>query len=153
MNSTDLVKKQRQNVTYPYFASFSLHFGTPPQTTTILPTPPMGPLQPAACLWRSPLTSAARLGSVPALWASMDVAGLRNNPVCVEHTAPTQPVPLKHIQWPVNSQPACCPSLSPVNHTHHLLNETREDQWFVLRAAQENKCSPQRRSPPQIWLL
>lgn len=87
MNSTDFVKKQRQNVTSPYFASFPLHFRPPhPQTTTIIPAPPLGPLQPAACLWRSPLTSAARLGSVPALWA-LDGCGWseKQSGVCGAH--------------------------------------------------------------------
>lgn len=86
MKSTDLVKKQRQNVTYLYFASFPFSLHSPPQTTTIIPTPPLGPLQPAACLWRSPLTSAARLGSVPALWA-LDGCGWseKQSAVCGAH--------------------------------------------------------------------
>lgn len=132
----------------------------PPKPPPPSPPLPWAPLQPAACLWRSPLTSAARLGSVPALWAldgcgwSEKQSGVCGSPVCVEHTAQARLVLLKRIKWPVNSRQARCPALSPVHHTHQLLNETREDEGFVLRAAQDNKCSPRRPPPPpQIWLL
>lgn len=126
MKSTDLVKQQRQNVTYLYFASFPFSLQTPPpQTTTIIPTPPLGPLQPAACLWRSPLTSAARLGSVPALWA-LDGCGWseKQSAVCGAHGTDSGRPAQTHQMTRKNSQRAW----SPVSYTHRLINDTREDE-------------------------
>lgn len=128
MKSTDLVKKRRQNVTYLYFASFP--FSPPPTTTiTITPTPPLGPLQPAACLWRSPLTSAARLGSVPALWA-LDGCGWseKQSAVCGAHgTDSGRPAQTHQMTHKQPAGPLACLLHTPTNNRH---------TWrWVIRAA------------------
>lgn len=109
---------------------------TPPPPPTPKP-PPSSPPLPWAPFSR-PHVSGGRLWRQQLDWAAcqrcgplMDVAGLRNNPLCVEHTAQTRAVLLKHIKWPVNSQRAC----SPVSYTHRLINDTREDEWFALGPA------------------
>lgn len=126
-------RKQLQNVTNPSSASFPLHFNTPrargtPPTTT-LPTPPLGPLQPAACLWRSSLTSAARLGRVPALWA-LDGCGWseKQSAVCGAHgidsTRPAQAhlMTRKHPTGPF-PLPFFC-----LSHTLTIRGDTCEDE-------------------------
>jgi len=135
-------------------ASFPLHFNTHtpwasatlprPLLTTIIPSPPLGPLQPAACLWRSPLTSAARLGRVPALWA---LDGCRwsekQSTVCVcvcvcvcvayrtDLTRPAQ-THLMTRKHPTGSFPLPFFCLS---HTLMIKGHTCEDEWFVLHMA------------------
>lgn len=94
----------------------------PPSSSPPLPWAPFSrPHVSGGRLWRQQLDWAAcqRCGPL------MDVAGLRNNPLCVEHTAWTQPVLLKHIKWPINSQQACCPSLSPILYTP----TNKQDTW------------------------
>lgn len=101
----------------------------PPPPTTTIPTPPLGPLQPAACLWRSPLTSAARLGRVPALWA-LDGCGWseKQSAVCGAHgTDSTRPAQThlmtrKHPTGPL-PLPLFC-----LSHTLTIEGDTCEDE-------------------------
>lgn len=110
----------------------------PPTTTTTTQSPPLpwAPLQPAACLWRSPLTSAARLGRVPTLWA-LDGCGWseKQSTVCGAHgTDSTRPAQThlmarKHPTGPF-PLPFCC-----LSHTLAIKGDICEDEWFVLQMA------------------
>lgn len=138
--------KQLQNVTNLSSASFLLqHTHTlsqhspPPSTTsatTNIHTPPLGPLQPATCLWRSPLTSAAKLGTVPTLWA-LDGCSRSEKQFAVSRvhgTNSAQPAQT-HLMTRKNRTGPFLLLFFCVSQTWKIKGDTCDDEWYALLMA------------------
>lgn len=104
-----------------------------PPATTNIHTPPLGPLQPAACLWRSPLTSAAQLGTVPTLWA-LDGCSRSEKQFTVSRvhgTNSAQPAQT-HLMTRKNRTGPFLLLFFCVSQTWMIKGDTCDDEWFAL---------------------